>query len=147
MKSVKHIFLFLTFFSFLFLSCKVEAEQINYGKDQCHFCSMNIVDKGHSAQYVTKKGKQFKFDAIECMVREVNEVSTDGIEILLVADFGDQGTMLDAKSSSYLISEAIQSPMGANLSALKSIESATSYQSEFQGEIYTWTELLEKFRK
>ena len=55
----------------LLISCKIEPQAIEYGKDQCSFCVMNIVDKTHSAQYVTKKGKQFKFDAIECMVLDV----------------------------------------------------------------------------
>ena len=59
--------------SFFMVSCKIEPQPIEYGKDQCNFCVMNIVDQNHSAQYVTKKGKQFKFDAIECMVNEVNE--------------------------------------------------------------------------
>jgi len=40
---------------FLFTGCKVEPEPINYGKDQCHFCKMNIVDKQHAAQSSTQQ--------------------------------------------------------------------------------------------
>ncbi len=57
----------------LIISCEIAPEPIAYGKDQCSFCVMNIVDKTHAAQYVTKKGKQFKFDAIECMVNDLSE--------------------------------------------------------------------------
>ena len=38
------------------ISCKIEPQKIEYGKDQCNYCKMNVVDKTHSAQYVTKKG-------------------------------------------------------------------------------------------
>ena len=67
----------------LTISCKVEPEAIEYGKDQCSFCEMNIVDKTHAAQYVTKKGKQFKFDAIECMVNDLNEKNEEDISYFI----------------------------------------------------------------
>ena len=73
------------------LSCKIEPAEISYGNDACHYCSMTIVDKGHSSQYVTKKGKAYKFDAIECMVNELKEVDNSKIELLLVADFNNPG--------------------------------------------------------
>jgi len=128
----------------LFISCKIEPQKIEYGKDQCNFCVMNIVDKTHSAQYVTKKGKQFKFDAVECMVNEVNEKGEDNIEIILVADFGTPGNMVDALTSTYLISPEIKSPMGANLSALSTKEKALELKQKHSGEIYTWEELKKR---
>ena len=81
--------LLLTVISFFFLvSCTVEPEPINYGGDQCEFCKMNVVDKAHAAQYVTSKGKQFKFDAIECLVREIStpEIKESDLAFILVAD-------------------------------------------------------------
>ena len=128
----------------LFISCKIEPQKIEYGKDQCNFCVMNIVDKTHSAQYVTKKGKQYKFDAVECMVNEVNEKGEDNIEIILVADFGTPGNMVDALTSTYLISPEIKSPMGANLSALSTKEKALELKQKHSGEIYTWKELKKR---
>ena len=75
----------------LTISCKVEPEAIEFGKDQCSFCKMNIVDKTHAAQFVTAKGKQFKFDAIECMVNYIGQNSEEKIALLLVADYGNPG--------------------------------------------------------
>lgn len=42
---------------------------------------MTIVDKQHAAQVVTKKGKAYSFDAIECMVHysEKMDPSTIGL--------------------------------------------------------------------
>tara|TARA_R110001583_G_scaffold25521_1_gene92196 strand:- start:1674 stop:2120 length:447 start_codon:yes stop_codon:yes gene_type:complete len=129
------------FFLLLVISCKVEPQAIEYGKDQCSFCKMNVVDKTHAAQYVTKKGKQFIFDSIECMVNDISEKNVEEITILLVANYGNPGEMIDAKSATYLISSNIKSPMGANLSALSTSEKAAEFQQKYTGEIYTWEAL------
>jgi len=128
----------------LTISCKIEPESIVYGKDQCSFCMMNIVDKTHASQYVTKKGKQFKFDAIECLINNLSEKSEDDLAIILVANYIKPGEMIDAKSATYLISKEIKSPMGANLSAVSTIEKAQELQQKFSGEIYTWETLKER---
>jgi len=135
---VGFLFLLLTF------SCKVAPETIDYGKDQCSFCVMNIVDKTHAAQYVTKKGKQFKFDAIECLVNDLGEKNENDLAIILVADYGNPGEMIYAKTATYLISPEIKSPMGANLSAVSTLEKATELQQKHSGEIYTWKTLKER---
>lgn len=142
---LKNITFFLGVFLLLFtVACKVEPQKIEYGKDQCSFCKMNVVDKTHSAQYVTKKGKQFKFDAIECMVNDISDKNVDEIALFLVADYGNPGQMINALSSTYLISKAIKSPMGANLSALSSKNKAVELQSNYKGEIFTWESLKQK---
>ena len=128
----------------LTISCKVEPQAIDYGKDQCSFCVMNIVDKTHAAQYVTKKGKQFKFDAIECMVNDVSEKNEEELAILLVANYGNPGEMIPAKTATYLVSKEIKSPMGAYLSAFSILEKAQELQQKHSGEIYTWETLKQK---
>jgi copper chaperone NosL len=128
-------------FLLLTISCNVEPEKIDYGKDQCSFCVMNIVDKTHSAQYVTKKGKQFKFDAIECLVHDLNENDESDLAIILVANYDNPGEMIDAAKATYLISPEIKSPMGANLSAVLTLEIANELQQKHTGEIYTWETL------
>ena len=129
----------------LLVSCKVEPEQINYGSDACHFCKMTIVDQQHAAQFVTSKGKQFKYDAIECMVNELSEKKSDDIAILLVADYDSPGQMTSAISSVYLISPAIKSPMGANLSGFTTEDNALAAKGESDGKVYNWVALLKKF--
>lgn len=129
------------FILLLTISCKVEPEAIVYGKDQCSFCMMNIVDKTHAAQYVTKKGKQFKFDAVECLVNDLSNKNDDELALILVANYANPGEMIDAKSATYLISSGIKSPMGANLSAMSTSEKAEELQQKFTGEIYTWKTL------
>lgn len=130
------------------VSCKVEPKEIEYGHDHCHFCDMTVVDKSHAAEIVTKKGKPYVYDAIECMVNEMNRDQNEGeMAYILVADYANPGTLIDAQTATYLISENIKSPMGANLSAFASKETAEKFQKENGGELYTWEQLKEKFSK
>ena len=133
------------FILLLTISCKVEPQSIEYGKDQCSFCKMNVVDKTHASQYVTSKGKQFKFDAIECMMNDLNEKNEADIAILLVANYGNPGGMIDATTAIFLISIEIKSPMGANLSAFSSSNKAEELQQKHGGTIYSWETLKQKF--
>jgi len=122
----------------------VEPEAIEYGKDQCSFCKMNIVDQTHSAQMVTTKGKQFKFDSIECLVNYLDQNKEEKTALLLVADYGNPGEMTEAENATYLITPAIKSPMGANLSAFSAKNTAEELRQKHAGEIYTWETLKQK---
>jgi len=144
MKSKLLKLFFGTIILLLVISCKVTPEAIEYGEDQCDFCKMNIVDKMHASQFVTAKGKQFKFDAIECMVHYIDQNNEEKIALLLVADYGKPGEMTEAETAAYLITPAIKSPMGANLSGFSSKKTAEEFQQKNQGEIFTWETVKQK---
>ncbi len=126
----------------IFTACEVKPQKIDYGKDACHFCRMNIVDQQHAAQIVTKKGKAFKFDATECLINYLAEIDTTEIELFLVADYNNPGNLIDAKKASYIISKNIPSPMGAFLSAVKTKDDAAKLQKHKDGEVFTWEEIV-----
>lgn len=138
--------LYLSLVLFVFASCEVNPKPINYGSDGCHFCSMTIVDKQHAAQIVTKKGKAFKFDAVECMVNHLKDVDVATIELFLVNDYQTPGELIDAKIATFLISKEIPSPMGEYLSAFKSRVEAEHIEDKNNGKLYSWHELLTRFR-
>jgi copper chaperone NosL len=145
MPTAKYIFIGIFF---AFVSCKVEPQKINYGKDHCAFCEMTVVDKTHASEYVTKKGKSYIFDSIECLAQQINrENNTSDLAFVLVSDYLNPGELIDAKKATYLISNKIKSPMGANLSAFDSLENAKKIQQEFGGTLYTWQQLKAKFKK
>lgn len=139
-------YIFLTMALLSMVSCKVSPKPINYGSDGCHFCSMTIVDKQHAAEIVTKKGKAFKFDAVECMMNHLKDVDITTIELFLVNDFHAPGTLIDAKDATFLISKSIPSPMGEYLSAFYSKEQAELVEAENEGELYTWDGLKSRFK-
>ena len=129
---------------FVCSSCKIEAEEIIYGKDACHFCSMTIVDNQLAAQIVTQKGRAYKFDAVECMINDLKRREGQVFSILLVNDYDQPGQLISAFEATYLISEEIPSPMGANLSAFLSVETADRIKEAKGGETYTWTTIQEQ---
>lgn len=125
----------------LLVSCSNEPEPIAYGSDQCSFCKMTIVSKAHSAQMVTKKGKQIKYDAIECMIKDnLNNYDESEIAIMQFANYLDPGSMLSSREAVFVIDKKITSPMGANLAAIKK----DNNQEQFP-EVYTWNELKKHF--
>lgn len=139
-------FIYVCLVLFIFASCEVSPKPINYGSDGCHFCSMTIVDKQHAAQFVTKKGKAFKFDAVECMVNHLKDVDVATIGLFLVNDYQAPGELIDAKKATYLISKEIPSPMGEYLSAFKSRVEAAHIEDKNNGKLYSWNELLTRFK-
>jgi copper chaperone NosL len=132
----------LLLISVLFAACNVSPQPINYGSDACHYCNMTIVDRQHASQIVTAKGKAYKYDAIECMVHSLQDEFKDTeMAHYLVADFHQPGELIDATKASYLVSEKLQSPMGANLSAFQNAEAGQKAQEKFTGKVYTWEEI------
>lgn len=131
---------FITIILLLILaSCEVKPEPIRYGEEGCVFCKMTIVDKQHASELVTDKGKVYKFDAIECMINFKNENTDKEFELELVNDYSNPGELIRATEATYLISEQIKSPMGANLSAFAVDDSASRMQSEYGGQLFKWT--------
>ncbi len=144
MRTFSHLLLLLM--GILTTACSVTPEPINYGTDSCSYCNMTIVDKTHAAQVVTKKGKQFKYDAIECMVNDMLEKNNEPeLAITQVADYSKPGEMIKPEGAYFFISESIKSPMGANLSAAGTKETAEKIISEQGGILISWEELKEKF--
>ena len=117
-------------------SCTISPQKIEYGKDMCSFCDMAIVEKTHAAQYVTKKGRAYKFDAIECLINGIKNKPIDEFSFLLVIDYLNPGELIDANVAIYLISEEIKSPMGENLTAFSDKNSITQ-----KGKQYNWKEI------
>ena len=127
-------------------SCKVEPEQINYGKDGCHFCKMTIVDKQHASELVTAKGKVYKYDAIECLINDLKKRDSAEVGLLLVNDYKKPGELISTATATFLISEGVPSPMGAFLSAFSDKADAEAVKSENGGELFDWQEVQNQIK-
>ncbi|SRX72851.1 nitrous oxide reductase accessory protein NosL [Aequorivita antarctica] len=138
---MKH-FIFLGIITTLLVSCNVSPQHIEYGTDACHYCNMAIVDRQHASQLVTTKGKAFKYDATECMIHSLqDELKDTEIALYLTADFNQPGQLMDATMASYLVSDQVASPMGANLSAFENEKAARTAKEKFTGEVFSWEEI------
>ena len=134
-------------FVFLMASCSIGPEPIVYGHDGCAYCEMTIMDQRYGTELVTSKGKIFKFDSVECLVKYLKdgEVDQQNIKLVLLTPFNHPETLEDANSSYILHSQNMPSPMGMFLTAFKDEATAKKIQQENGGTIYTWQELLDKF--
>ncbi len=108
---------------------------------------MTIVDRQHGAEAVTKKGKVYKFDAIECMVSYLEQNPEQEWSYLLVNYFEQPGDLIPAEEATYLISPNLPSPMGAFLTAFASETKAQRVQAEKTGELLGWEDLPEKLQE
>lgn len=138
---MKRVFIFLGII-LAYSACTVSPQKIEYGKDMCSYCDMAIVEKTHAAQYVTEKGRAYKFDAIECMINDINDKPDLKLAFTLVTDYNIPAKLIDASSAIFLISEEIKSPMGANLTAFGDSKEITQ-----KGKQFNWKEIKEHFNK
>lgn len=133
---------------FFFLSCGLEPDPINYGTDLCALCNMKIMDKRYGAEYVSSKGKIFKFDSGECLIEYIaqNNIS-DNEGLKLVTDYNNPGNLINTGDASFIISKNLPSPMGAFLTSFSSKKVAQSKIDELGGDLYNWVSVKEQILK
>lgn len=144
---IKNIFFCLLAFT-AFAGCDMSAQPIHYGKDQCEFCKMMIVDNHFGAEILTVKGKTLKFDSGECMVhfRNQNRINAADVKQYLVTDYNHPFKMLDATLCFFLQSTQLPSPMGANLSAYASEMEAYVQKQTHEGIVMNWQQLIDNLK-
>ena len=130
------------------ISCSVEPEPLQYGEDACHTCKMTLMDKKFGAELVTKKGKVYKFDDVNCMLTFYNsgEVDPSGFLYRLVVDFSQPGKLVDASNAFYLKSSEIKSPMASQIAAFEKKEVLDESKEQLEGIYLVWGELVTQFK-
>lgn len=130
------------------LSCTVKPEPLIMGKDACYTCKMTLMDNKFGAEIVTKKGKVYKFDDLNCMINFNNSghEPEENIEHHLVVDFAQTNKLIDATTTFYSKSAKINSPMGSQVAAFEKKEDLEKFNSEWQGTPLTWNEVVTQFK-
>ena len=131
----------------LVTSCAPEPKPISYGTDDCTYCKMTIADNRYGAEFVTDKGKVYKFDAIECMADYVNKNETLLHSYLLVNTFDKPNDLISTKDCIFLISNELPSPMGAYLTAFSDKMEADNMRKVKSGSLYSWNDILNQRKK
>lgn len=132
--------LLLTCIATALFACQIEPEPINYGKDNCHFCKMTIMDAKFAAEVVTEKGKIYKYDDLSCMVKslKMDTKSAATHAFVLVNDFNTQ-KFVDAKKATLVENADYRSPMSGNVAAFE------QKPNKVTESVITWDELFSKF--
>ena len=139
--------LIITLLAWSMAGCSPTSEPIAFGMDACHFCKMGIVDKQFGAEAVTKKGRVYKYDALECLINDLcenTELEKQNIFILMAVNYDDPGKLIELNRSFVLKSKSIPSPMGMNLSVYKSEDLAVQRQEISGGIVYRALDVIDE---
>lgn len=129
-------------------SCSPKTEPFKYGKDNCYFCKMAIVDPKFGGEVVTKKSKVYKFDDISCMALflKSGDVKENEIAEKVVINFEKENDFLDVDKATFWINPGLRSPMGSNAAAFSTRESAEKVKKGKEGELLMWADLYQRFK-
>ena len=102
-------------------------EPIAYGKDACAHCRMTIMDARFAAEWISEKGKIFKFDDLRCAQEFKSEQGESGGKTF-IADFGAAGSdFVGAEDAHVVRHSSISSPMGGGIVAFADEERAKRF--------------------
>lgn len=130
----------IVFILFSLTACTSDKPQpINYGHDSCSHCKMTITDKRFGGELVTKKGKVYKFDSLECLDQYMNLHSDD--YKIYVSDSIHGGNLIEAEKANFEIRSELRSPMGIGILAYPKDE------KEIKGNLIQWKDLQPKLKR
>ena len=134
--------------SLLISACSTQPQPIIFGSDQCDLCRMGIVDDKYGAEIVTVKGKVYKFDSGECMINFNNhgKIEVSKVATWWVVSPAQPKKLIDATKAFYLHSQNFPSPMGAYLSAFETEEQLKKYQTQYGGEVWSWSDAMKNVK-
>ncbi|MER3464368.1 MAG: hypothetical protein C4329_08135 [Chitinophagaceae bacterium] len=129
---------------FVLQSCTAKPEPINYGKDACAFCKMNIADPHFGGEVVTKKGRTYKFDDMHCLVGflKSGEVKEENISQTLAVNYEKENDFIDINKAVLVQSSEFHSPMNGNTVAFTTEDAANSIKEKVKGKQLTWDALM-----
>lgn len=121
--------------------CARKPAAIAFGTDACEHCKMTITDERHGAEFVTDKGRTYKFDAVECMVEALADGGTlagTTVSTFYVIDYAHPGVIVGASNARFLVSPNLPSPMGASVTAFADQRDAIHVQKYKGGDVMNW---------
>lgn len=138
----------LILIAILFFSCSNDPVPLQYGKDACHTCKMTLMDKKFGAEIVTKKGKVYKFDDLNCMVNFYNSgyEPEENIAHLLVVDFAQPEKLIDTKHTFFVKSDRLRTPMASQVAAFEREDDYKKFKKEWNGILLGWGEVVTQFK-
>jgi copper chaperone NosL len=131
------------------IACNNEPVPIRFNEDQCAYCQMIISDKRFGSELITNKGKNYKYDSIECLAAYIieNKKGTEDYQSIWAIDFKYPENFVDASKAWYLQSDLLKSPMGLNFSSFADKTDAQNVQNVFPGKLIRWEQVKSIVKK
>jgi copper chaperone NosL len=125
-----------------FVSCgNVEMDPIIINKDHCDFCKMMITDPRFPAEVITKKGRVYKFDDVDCL-KSFLKNNNHEYESYFVTNYLPPHTLHNASQLFYVESAELRSPMGGNIAAFTDKQLAEEYANKLTGQNIAWETII-----
>jgi copper chaperone NosL len=125
-------------------ACSSGPKPMEYGKEECAFCKMTIMEKQFGCQVVNKKGKHFNFDDLSCLVGylDTDIIASADIGAVYVPDYTAANELLPAAGMYFVASDNLHSPMAGNVAAFSSKDSALKYEASLPGKLVNMESIL-----
>lgn len=128
----------------VFYSCgNAGPEAINLHSDNCDFCRMTISDGRLAAELITEKRRTHKFDDLVCMLRYKQEQKLL-VKKYYVCDYTGSNALIDAENAWFISHETFKTPMGGNIVAFASRQTATEYAARLNTVVAGWAGVEKK---
>lgn len=114
--------------------CTPGPQPLHYGAQTCAHCVMTLSDARYGAELVTRTGKTYAFDSVECLAAFIDGVDEAAVHSLWVTDFSQPETLIRVEDAIFLHSPALRSPMGAGLAAFP----AEAPPADLDGTLLDW---------
>lgn len=134
----------------LLAGCEAGPQAIDYGKDECAGCNMTLVDWHYGTEFVSGKGKVFKFDDVNCMLEFAakDPARGDAKGSFHIVDFQRPNRFLAVEEAVFLKHPKLRSPMGSHIAAFASETELREILRQLGGDgtVLRWDEVQkEKF--
>jgi copper chaperone NosL len=120
-------------------------------EDVCETCRMLITDQRFAAECLMRKGRAKKFDDVICMIRYFDMAATlgiakrDDVRAYFVKDYYSK-EWVDAGKARFVKANVV-TVMGYGVVAFKALDRATQFAKDFSGQLLTFDELWEIYKR
>jgi copper chaperone NosL len=136
-RAEKAVIVMLPLLLFTIVSCTNKPEPIKIGIDHCDNCHMQISDVRFGGEVLTKKGRLYKFDSLQCL-HEYLLKNADEVKTVFVEDYFNPGTLVDVTMAHFLTGSTIAGPMGASTVASKDRDAIEKLKIRASGKVTDW---------
>lgn len=112
------------------------------GTDACEYCRMTVSDVRFGAEAVSRTGRVYTFDSIECAASWLASAPQGGAPRgVWVADYST-GALIPADSALFVKDGSLRSPMGRALAAFDGSIGRAALVERYGGDVIGWTDVV-----